>query len=345
MSKSEALPVTLSQESLFFPLPFTNAAIDNVVQIRNLLPAVPSNSKGNAVAFKILSPVQHRYSVRPPVGFIAAGDAVTVNFSFNPESVRRNKNPADRELPTAATKDAVYIDFAVVDGAAAEAVLTRWAPREKGVNLLREVQSDVAAFWKQRGPVKGVTSGAMRQKLRCVFAVRSEVPGSLVMCVKEEGGAAAPSRRSAPVEAPTSRPPSTSNTDKTNTAPPDSPPARYAENDRYTPTTSSTPLSRRRHVDPATPIHREAHVATLAPSSQSKSPPLPSTFPYSGSSPVAARGPMMTKATTTAKKKGMVAAVMHYKLSYKVVIVLLFLSFICGLLDRDNVLTWLIASK
>lgn len=328
---SEALQVKLSQDNLFFPLPFTNATIDNVVQVKNPLPVVQGDPKANVIAFKILSEVQYRYSVRPPVGFIGAGEHVTIVFSFNPEHVKSGKNPAERELPTEATKDAIHVDFAVVDAPSVERALAHWAPGSKEAKTSREVVSDASQFWKQRGQVKKNSPTATRYKLRCVFAPRNNVPDSLVMCMKEEedGKAKGPA---APV--PTSRPPMTSSTQPRNTAPPEAPPHRHSESPRAG-SAMSTPREGPGKAPPtapagpiaAAPVSRPAPPAAAAAAAVRKPP---------------ASGDSAAAGSLTAK--GMLSQVMNYKLSYTVVGVLLLLTLLCGLLDQSNLLTWLLAT-
>ncbi|KPA84241.1 hypothetical protein ABB37_02285 [Leptomonas pyrrhocoris] len=342
-----ALQMKLSQDSLFFPLPFTNATIDNVVQIHNLLPVVPGKPKANVVSFKILSEVQHRYSVRPPVGFIGADDHITIVFSFNPEQVKAAKNPADRELPTEATRDAIHIDFAVVDADSIDAALAHWVPGSKESKLARDVMTDASAFWKKRGQVTKNNATMLRFKLRCVFAPRHTVPDSLVISMKEGEGKGVDPKKAAEVNAavPKTRPTPTSTTDPRSTAPPAVPPHRHSETPREsTPRNELSPTARA-----LTPPNATATAATLA---ATKAAAAAAAAPTARSVPVAApptssmpavRLPSSRSAEETKKKKGFVGAVLNYKLSYAVVAVLLVLTFFCGLWDHGNLLTWMIS--
>ncbi|KAK7197764.1 MSP (Major sperm protein) domain containing protein [Novymonas esmeraldas] len=331
---ADTLQVKLSQDSLFFPLPFTNATIDNVVQVKNTLPAVQGDPRANVVSFKILSEVQYRYSVRPPVGFIGAGEHVTIVFSFNPEHVKAGANAAERQLPTEATKDAIHIDFAVVDAAAAGAALAHWTPASKESRSSREVMADAAQFWKARGQVRRNSPTTMRFKLRCIFATRQNVPESLVMCMKEEESkSAAVVDAAAAALPPKTRPPATSSTQPQNTAPPEAPPHRHSESPRNTPTASTPRSDANRPTRPAAAA-RPSGVAVTATTAAAPPPPKSSSSsPSSGAS------------TAALTPKGIVTQVMHYKLSYKVVGVLLVLTLLCGLLDHSNFLTWLLATR
>jgi hypothetical protein len=334
---TNALQMKLSQDSLFFPLPFTNATIDNVVQIQNPLPAVQGDPKANVVSFKILSEVQHRYSVRPPVGFIGAGDHITVVFSFNPEQVKAARNPVERELPTEATKDAIHIDFAVVDAASVATALTHWVPGSKVSKLSRDVLADASAFWKKRGQVTKNNATMMRLKLRCIFAPRNTVPDSLVISMKEEDGKDAKNAAEVNAAVPKTRPPQTSTTDPRNTAPPEAPPHRHSDTPKEaTPTSQNEPLSRapRTAAAPTTTA-----VAAAAPATTAR--PVPPAMPTTSPKPPASKLPAL--GGSGAEKKGLVSAVMNYKLSYAVVAVLLVLTFFCGVWDHGNLLTWLIS--
>lgn len=333
---SDTLPIKLSQDSLFFPLPFTNATIDNVVQVKNMLPVVQGDPKANVISFKILSRVQNRYSVHPPVGFIGAGEHATIIFSFNPEHVKMTKNPEERELPTEATKDAIHVDFAVVDAQSVQTALVHWAPGSKEAKASREVVADASRFWKQRGQVKKNSPIAMRYKLRCVFATRNNVPDSLVMCMKEEGGTCKPiADGAAPL--PRTRPPVTSSTQPQNKAPPEAPPHRYSESQ------TTTPATRSPHSDACyTPCATGSPNIFAARLSEAAGASAPSASPPSSAPTQKPR----TSAGSTCGDitlKSITEQVMHYKLSYRAVGVLLFLTLLCGLLDQSNLLTWLIA--
>ncbi|KAG5475445.1 hypothetical protein LSCM1_03565 [Leishmania martiniquensis] len=333
---TDTLQVKLSQDSLFFPLPFTNATIDNVVQMKNTLPVVQGDPKANVISFKILSRVQYRYSVRPPVGFIGAGEHVTVVFSFNPEHVRMRKNPEERELPTEATRDAIHVDFAVVDAQLAPTALAHWAPGSREAKVSREVMADASQFWKQIGQVKKNSPTMMRYKLKCIFAARNNVPDTLVMCMKEEDDKAqAAADGAGPL--PKTRPPMTSSTQPHGTTPPEGPPPRHSESQRTTPT-ASTPLNDAGYtarttgspgISPASP---SAASAASVPSSSSPSWAPAQRWGAASDS---------TNGTVTLHEIGV--QVMNYKLSYQVAGALLFATLLCGLFDQSNLLTWLIA--
>lgn len=335
---SESLQVKLSQDSLFFPLPFTNATIDNLVEVRNPLPVVPGDPKANVIAFKILSEVQNRYSVRPSAGFIGPGTHVTIIVSFNPEQVREAKNPAERELPTEATRDAIHIDFAVVDAAYTATALAHWVPGSKASKPSREVVADASAFWKKRGPVTKNDAATLRIRLRCVFATRNNVPETLVISMKEEDGKKAAAEVNAAV--PKTRPPPTSTTDPRNTAPPGAPPHRTSETPREaTPRNDGAPAApASRPTVPTTTTAAAAAAPAAAAAARAAFPPA---APAAPSPKPAVKFPASSAAGE--KKKGLVSAVMHYKLSYAVVAVLLVLTFFCGIWDHSNLLTWLIA--
>nr|CCM16793.1 hypothetical protein, conserved [Leishmania guyanensis] len=335
---SDNLQVTLSQDSLFFPLPFTNATIDNVVQMKNPLPVVQGNPKANVISFKILSRVQHRYSVRPPVGFIGAGEHVTIVFSFNPEHVRMAKIPEERELPTEATRDAIHLDFAVVDAQSVQTALAHWVPGSKVTKVPREVMTDALLFWKQRGPVKEGSPSTMRYKLRCVFAPRNNVPDSLVMCMKEEGGRTRGTADSTAL-LPSTCPPMTSSTQSQNTAPSEALLHRHTENQRNTPT-ASTPHN---DASGALPAARGPGVSAGRPGVAGAA-LAPFASPTS-SSPTQKWRSSSGAPDGEVTLKGILGQVMNYKLSYRVVSVLLALTFLCGLLDQSNLLTWLITKR
>ena len=332
---ANVLQMKLSQDSLFFPLPFTNATIDNVVQVQNPLPTVQGNPKANAVSFKILSEVPYRYSVRPPVGFIGAGDHVTIIFSFNPEQVKAAKNPAERELPTETTKDAIHIDFAVVEAPAASTALAHWVPGSKEAKLSREVQADASAFWKQRGQVTKNTATMMRFKLRCVFATRNNVPDSLVISMKEEEEEKNAETRNAAV--PKTRPLPTSTTDPRNTAPPEAPPHRHSEA-AAEPSHTARAATAAAAAAAAPPLPPPAAAAATARSMPPIAPP-PATK-------LAVKLPSSSSTDETTKQKnGFVSAVMNYRLPYALVAILLVLTLLCGLLDHGNLLTWLMSKR
>ncbi|KAG5499363.1 hypothetical protein JIQ42_04180 [Leishmania sp. Namibia] len=334
---SGTLQVKLSQDSLFFPLPFTNATIDNVVQVKNTLPVVQGDPKANVISFKILSRVQYRYSVRPPVGFIGAGEYVTIVFSFNPEHVKMSKNPEERELPTEATKDAIHVDFAVVDAQLVPTALAHWVPGSKDAKMSREIMADASQFWKKVGQVKKNSPTMMRYKLKCVFATRNNVPDSLVMCMKEEDNKAkATADDGAPL--PRARPPMTSSTQPQSPVPPEAPPHRHSESQRTTPT-ASTPYNDAVYSPcsaGASGISPRPSAASAAPASSALSP----------SSAPAQRWSASAGSTDSAVTLNDIAEqVMHYKLSYQMAGVLLCLTLLCGLFDQSNLLTWLIAQS
>ncbi|GET89866.1 hypothetical protein, conserved [Leishmania tarentolae] len=332
-----ALPIKLSQDSLFFPLPFTNATIDNVVQVKNMLPAVQGDPKANVISFKILSRVQNRYSVHPPVGFIGAGEHATIVFSFNPEHVKMAKNPQERELPTEATKDAIHVDFAVVDAQSVQTALAHWVPGRKETKAPREVIADASQFWKQRGQVTKNSPTSMRHKLRCIFATRNNVPDSLVMCMKEEGGKCKPiADGAAPL--PRTRPPVTPSTQPHSTAPPETPPHRYSESRLTTPTMRS-------------PSNDVCHTGSASGGqSISTTRPGAAAAASASSGPPASLAPTWKPSTSAGLTcgditlKSIAGQVMNYKLSYRTACVLLFLTLLCGLLDQSNILTWMIAN-
>ncbi|KAG5501561.1 hypothetical protein JKF63_03391 [Porcisia hertigi] len=332
---TDILQVKLSQDSLFFPLPFTNATIDNIVQVKNMLPVVQGDPRANVISYKILSAVHHRYSVRPPVGFIGAGEYTTIVFSFNPEHVRMAKNPAERELPTEATKDVIHIDFAVIDTQAAPSALAHWVPGKKETDVSREMMADASQFWKRHGQVKKNSPTAMCYKLRCVFATRNNAPDSLVMCMKEEPGKSKATADGV-VSLPKTRPPVTSSTELQNTIPPRVLPPRHSDRSG-TPSVKSSPSNDVSHVPRATdrPSILASRLGAVAPSSAlpefpqySAKVPRPTSFPST-------RCPAVTP-------KDIVLQVMNHTLSYKVVCVLLVLTVMCGLWDSSNLLTWLI---
>lgn len=312
--------VHLSQEQLFFPLPFTNATIENVVQVRNLLKSSSQDRTANVISFKVLSAVRHRYSVRPAVGFVGPEQAVTIHFSLDPEEIRRHPDAAARVLPTESTKDAIYIDLAVVPGSAKQ-FLANWEKSREQQNY-KDVQEDATNFWRSRGAVKKSTTipetNATRRKLQCVFASRDHVPDSLVMCMKSDRHANGVSTHpnQSPV-VPTSRPPTMPSTDHRSTSPPDSLPRRVTTGQGTPP--SSTPQSSTANRGHATfqPVKSSTGAPAAVHSEEDD--------------------PLMSMTKTS-----LFAAIANYRIPYVVVGLLLVATVFCGLYEH-TFLSWLVA--
>lgn len=368
-----SVEVSLSQESLFFPLPFTNASIENVVQVHNRLAADSTNRKLNVVAFKVLSAVRHRYSVRPATGFIAPGEAITIHFSLDPESIRSNPDPQFRVLPTEKTKDAIYIDFAIVVGNAddvgdsrvGEAVsgkyLNAWLAaggHVKGVNERQPVSEECGAFWKGRGAAKpSGDSSSLRKKLVCVFANRDSVPESLVVCMKAEGGSSTSAARASAPPPPTSRPPPTTATHRDSTAPPEVPPRRFSVS---SPSVSITPRASQEAA--RTPSRQTANgdntaAAAATPSSFLATTPPAAAVRHGAVAAAAGAGggrrkpfslqqaAMAFSSEKAEKHKAMWKRVMHYKIPYTVAAAMVLLALYCGLCETHTFFSWLIAGR
>ncbi|CBH09532.1 hypothetical protein, conserved [Trypanosoma brucei gambiense DAL972] len=178
--------VCFSQECLYFPSPLTDASIENIIELSSLLVRTEDPCE-NVVAFKVLSAVRNRYGVQPSVGLIFAGECVRVKFMLD---IRRLRRLAARrggmeegavELPDAGTRDEVFVDICVVPRevmAPYESVSGFFGGdcRSKGPS-----GPDVAAaFWKQRGRVQARERNAVRCALRCIYGELG-VPDSLVM--------------------------------------------------------------------------------------------------------------------------------------------------------------------
>lgn len=307
----------LSQNSLFYPLPLTNVVVSNVVEAKNVLPAT-SNGSENLIVFKVLSAVRHRYTVRPPVGFIAAGESVQITIALDPDAIRAQP---DAQLPTAETKDSIFIDIARVPADSLPAK-TFMAAHASGTvaEASKELQASASAFWHQRGPVKGADPNGARRRLDCVFANKEE---QAVLLPEALGGP------EVPPAVPTSRPPPTGDTHPGRTDPPESPPSR---------STANSPSA----ITPASNTERPPTPSTAAPATAAAAPSEAPAKAKVGSLLQAGKD---LAARERAKKKGVISQILNYRISYAAVAVLVVLSVLCGVYDRNTILSRIIAGR
>ncbi|ORC87163.1 uncharacterized protein TM35_000231340 [Trypanosoma theileri] len=125
--------VHFSQDFLYFPLPLTDVTIENIVQLRSLLPRTGNNGE-NVIAFKVLCSVRNRYSVRPSTGFILPGESVNIKFLLDAQQLRRNAannkdGSAANALPDVNTHDDIVVDLVVV-------------PRDQAIMYLQRQQNN-----------------------------------------------------------------------------------------------------------------------------------------------------------------------------------------------------------
>ncbi|RNE95931.1 uncharacterized protein Tco025E_09858 [Trypanosoma conorhini] len=346
--------VQLSQESLYFPLPLKDITIENIVQVRNLL-GRSENKAENVIAFKVLGTVRSRYSVRPSTGLIFPGERAKIRFLLDVPQLRRQASKQQGEkaavtLPDANTKDELFVDIAVLPKDQAKACIESSARDNNGEKAEGGTAGmyveQAAAFWKMIGTSKPKEMRAERRKLSCVYGEEG-VPESLVMRISgEKPGSAVPpplftpSRTetrftSSPPLVPKTRP-QTNNTDATRRSPPPAPP-------RCSPSASA------RSRDKSSP-YADSSVGATPP----KSRPLPMGLPGANSGSLGGGGGSVSRPPAAALNPKPALAhhlqplwkeCLFYRVSSKMLVVLLFLSFLCALFESGTFLSRLLIGQ
>ncbi|KEG06754.1 hypothetical protein DQ04_12411000 [Trypanosoma grayi] len=351
--------VQFSQECLYFPLTQTDATIENIVQIKNLLQRTAIRGE-NIIAFKVLSTVRNRYGVRPSSGLILPGESTKVKFLLDIQQLRRYAAKQQQGgtaitsvMPDASTRDDMIVDVAVVPKEQAIAYLTNHkdnatASANDGNNTGDMYVEEASAFWKARGQVNQVEANAERRKLRCVHGERN-VPDSLVMRMSSEKvsalvatpmtprlGSFGPSIL--PPAVPTSRP-QTTMTNMSNKTPPRAPP-------RNSPATSA--MSREK----ISPSVNTSPSASYAPSAPTAASPLATATGGRGGR---GGGAMHSNATISGvdnyaagnagDEEAFWKTYLFFKVPFPVLGMLIFLSFLCALLESGTILTWLLIGE
>lgn len=162
-SGAPPIQVELSQDELYFIVPYGTTVVENILEVRNKMPTTSASTP--VLTYKTLSTVQGRYGLSDPVGTIPPGGSATIRVTLEPKSAASSSPP----LPALGGTDTLYLDIAIVP---------------EGTTL--RDGKDAASFWRQRGPVRlqagGTRSAAgsgLRVRVPCRFLSKEELPPHL----------------------------------------------------------------------------------------------------------------------------------------------------------------------
>lgn len=162
-TRGEPINVELSQDELYFLVPYATAVVENMLDIRNTMK--PAGSGGAIVTYKVLSTVQGRYGISDPVGVIAPSSSATLRITLDQKALT-SSTPSPL-IPDKGTTDTLYFDFCRVP---------------PGTVLSNG--HDAAKFWRERGPVRmrpggGGEESGLRVRIPCRFLAREDLPAHL----------------------------------------------------------------------------------------------------------------------------------------------------------------------